>query len=554
MALNIEISDVGRENVVSRGYLHSSTFNFRNAVAITKETSRFNMNENYYQEIERKLIEMKEKLQSKENDFYLMFGINTGDSSKNAYQFNKLFGKSIQRYKVIQKLNTEEFLKMSDKNLTNIIQKVVLKFEGICNDQNINIERILDPYDFNSFMEESLKALNRIYPLILNENKNKKSLRKAILKSGKINDKIEVRFGEIFKKEFPDQVNKISDQSSQEFLNNILLYLQPDEEFAKIIKKSFNKIKNKLNLNTYERNNRIGIIGEIQAQMFLDLLLDSISDNAPKSFYVGNLYDSKTKKQSPIDFLVGKYGIQIKNTMEAIENSTIKPFYDVKVQSDISLDNFISRLNRADAQEFKYLIANVSWLRNNGLNKNEEFDKLKFNDIPMILEYINNILNSYSEQLLHTEASKVINKEGKTLKNSYGNTFFLLKGEYLIPISIMIDGIIEALRLENQKDSSGVGFFYRNDLGINNKKGKTVRLNSATNLENAVSIHHKKIDILSSMAEDSSLNPNEFDYSGELLDYGSSLTDDLVGSMNIRIKYKFITENLNKISNNLKLW
>jgi hypothetical protein len=554
MAFMMEISDTGRENVVSRGYLHSSTFNFRNAVAMSMPSSRFNMDEEYYRKTENKMLAIKQRLEAKENEFYLMFGINTGDNARNAFEFNKLFSKSLRRYKVLKKMNTDGFLKMSDGNLTNTIQKVVTKFENTCKDRSIDIGRILNPTDLNSFMEESLKALNVIYPLSLGKRTDKRALKKAFTKSGRINKTMEVRFGEIFKKEFPDEVNKISDQSAKEFLNNMLLYLQPDEELAAVIKKSFNKVKSKLNLQVVERNNRIGIYGEIQTQVFIDLLLDAMADEAPKSFYVGNLYDSTTKKQSPVDFLIGKYGIQVKNTTEAIENSSVKPFYDVKVQSDITLKNFISRLRGADAEEFRYLVSNVIWLRNNGLDGHERSDKLKFDEIPMILGYINNILSTYSEQLLHTEASKIIDKNGRTKGTSYGNTFFLLKGEYLIPISVMIDGIIKAMRLENQKDSVGVGYFYRDDLGVTNKKGDSVQLNAAPNLENAVLIHKTKLEILEAMGMDGSLNLDAYDYSGDLLDYGAGLTDQLTSGVNIRIKYKFITENLNKINNNMKLW
>lgn len=554
MAFIMEISDTGRENVVSRGYLHSSSFNFRNAVALSMVSSRFYMGQEYYEKTEKRFIDIRNKLRAKEDDFYSIFGINTGDSVTNAYQFNQLFQKSLSRYKVLQKMNTQGFLKMTDSNLVDTMQQVVAKFEDICQDNSIDIERILNPKDFNAAMEEALKALNIIYPLVMGKKTGKKSLKVAFVSGGKVNPEIEVRFGDIFKKEFPNEAKKISEQSSKKFLNNMLLYLKPDEEFAAIIRKSFNKVKDRLNLEVIEKNNRVGIIGEIQTQIFLDLLLDDMANNAPKSFYVGNLYDSETKKQSPVDFLIGKYGIQVKNTTEAIENSTVKPFYDVKVQSDITLSNFIARLKGTDAEEFKYLITNVAWLRNNGLDGHQRSDPLKFDEIPQILEYINNILASYSEQLLHTEANKIVSKKGRSYGTNYGNTFFLLKGEYLIPISVMVDGVIQALRLENQKDSMGVGYFYRNDLGVTNKTGDSVKLNAATNIGNAIAIHERKSEILGGMAEAGELNPDALDYSGDLLDYGASLGDDLANGMNIRIKYKFITENLNKIENNLRLW
>ena len=197
------------------------------------------------------------------------------------------------------------------------------------------------------------------------------------------------------------------------------------------------------------------------------------------------------------------------------------------------------------------------------MDGHQRSDPLKFDEIPQILEYINNILASYSEQLLHTEVNKVVSKKGRSYGSNYGNTFFLLKGEYLIPISVMVDGVIQAMRLENQRDgrkyktfpgSDGAGYFYRNDLGLTNKTGDSVKLNAATNIGNAVAIHEKKSEILAGMAAAGELNPDALDYSGDLLDYGASLGNDLASGMNIRIKYKFITENLNKIENNLKLW
>lgn len=546
---SIEITDTGRSNVVSKGYLHSTTFNFRNAVAVGLETSRFFMDNKYYNDIEKKLINIRDSLISKEDSFYSYFGINTGDSSRNAFMFNQLLKSSLEKYEVLKKMNSSSFFNSLDDKLNEMIQFVANYFQDKLTDSSVDIEKIINPVDLESFFDESLKLLNKTYYLTFGE---KSQLRKVFLKNGQRNKTFEVRFGEIYKT-LSKETEQISENKSSEFINNMIYFLKPDHDLEILMRKSFNKVKDKLNISTYEKNNRIGIIGEVQAGIIIDLLLDSMADDAPKSFYVGNLYDSGTKKQSPIDFLVGKYGIQVKNTMEAIENSTVKPFYDIKLQTSVSLNTFISRLD-SSAEEFKYLVTNVAWLRNNGLNENQKEDKLKFSDIPLILEYINNILSINAEKLLHTEATKVLNKQGKVLRNTYGNTFFLLKGRYLIPISVMVDGMIKTLREQNEAESSGIGFFSRTDLGVSNKKGKEVKLNSSVNLKNAIAIQNKKHEILSRMGSSGELNMDGFDYSGELLDYGSSLGDDLSSGMNIRVNYKFITENLNKLENNLRLW
>lgn len=546
---SIEITDTGRSNVVSKGYLHSTTFNFRNAVAVGLETSRFFMDNKYYNDIEKKLINIRDSLISKEDSFYSYFGINTGDSSRNAFMFNQLLKSSLEKYEVLKKMNSSSFFNSLDDKLNEMIQFVANYFQDKLTDSSVDIEKIINPVDLESFFDESLKLLNKTYYLTFGE---KSQLRNVFLKNGQRNKTFEVRFGEIYKT-LSKETEQISENKSSEFINNMIYFLKPDHDLEILMRKSFNKVKDKLNISTYEKNNRIGIIGEVQAGIIIDLLLDSMADDAPKSFYVGNLYDSGTKKQSPIDFLVGKYGIQVKNTMEAIENSTVKPFYDIKLQTSVSLNTFISRLD-SSAEEFKYLVTNVAWLRNNGLNENQKEDKLKFSDIPLILEYINNILSINAEKLLHTEATKVLNKQGKVLRNTYGNTFFLLKGRYLIPISVMVDGMIKTLREQNEAESSGIGFFSRTDLGVSNKKGKEVKLNSSVNLKNAIAIQNKKHEILSRMGSSGELNMDGFDYSGELLDYGSSLGDDLSSGMNIRVNYKFITENLNKLENNLRLW
>lgn len=545
----IEITNTGRSNVVSRGYLHSTTFNFRNAVAVGLETSRFFINNEYYDEIEKRLIKIRDSLAAKEDSFYSIFGINTGDSSKNAFMFNQLLRSSLEKYEVLKKMNSSSFYNSLDNKLNEMIQSVANHFQNKITDPSIDIEKIINPTDLESFFNESLKLLNKTYYLTFGK---RSQLKKVFLKNGQMNKTFEIRFGEIYNTLSKD-AKQISEDKSVEFINSMISYLKPDHDLEILMRKSFNKVKNRLNISTYEKNNRIGIIGEVQAGILIDLLLGSMADNAPKSFYVGDLYDSGTKKQSPIDFLIGKYGIQVKNTMENIENSTIKPFYDIKLQTSISLDTFINRLN-TNAEEFKYLVTNVAWLRNNGLNEDQKEDKLKFSDIPLILEYINNILSMNAEQLLHTEATKVLNKQGKVLRNTYGNTFFLLKGRYLIPISVMVDGMIKTLREQKESESSGVGFFSRTDLGVSNKKGKEVKLNSSINLKNAIAIQNKKHDILARMSNQGDLNMDGFDYSGELLDYGSSLGEDLSSGMNIKINYKFITENLNKLENNLRLW
>ena len=542
-----EISEEGRRNVVSAGYLHSTTFNFKNAVAGGLETSRFHIGEDYYSKVEKSLENIKNKLLRKENQFYKIFGISGGDSATNAYRFNQLLRKSMERFETLKRLTSDSFYKFIDQDLVNQIQTVAQFFEQKCYDNNIPIEDIIEIKDVDSFLNQALNLINAIYTWEFSGT-GKRKLRTAITSDGKINKNLKVRFNKVFQEYIKIESRKIQEKRSIDLKKRIISFLNPDDEFRRIIEKSFDEIKDRMNLSILEQNNTIGIIGEIDASILIDLMLDKMADKAPKSFYVGDLRNAD-KKQSPIDFLIGKYGIQVKNTSKNLSDTTGIPFYDIHVQSSLSLDTFIGRLD-VNADEYRYLVANVMWLRNNGMDKNGKEDKLNMSDIPQILEYINGIISQAAEELFSTKAQDIFDKSGKKVATSYGNTFFLLKGEYLIPISVMIDGIIATLREENQRDTSGIGYFDRNTLWTTNKKNKQASLTSSTSIANANMIKEEKRDAISQIGD----NFVAMNYPEPLLGVGSKYGQEIISNTNINIKYKFVLENLNKIENNLRIW
>ena len=542
-----EISEEGRRNVVSAGYLHSTTFNFKNAVAGGLETSRFHIGEDYYSKVEKSLENIKNKLLRKENQFYKIFGISGGDSATNAYRFNQLLRKSMERFETLKRLTSDSFYKFIDQDLVNQIQTVAQFFEQKCYDNNIPIEDIIEIKDVDSFLNQALNLINAIYTWEFSGT-GKRKLRTAITSDGKINKNLKVRFNKVFQEYIKIESRKIQEKRSIDLKKRIISFLNPDDEFRRIIEKSFDEIKDRMNLSILEQNNTIGIIGEIDASILIDLMLDKMADKAPKSFYVGDLRNAD-KKQSPIDFLIGKYGIQVKNTSKNLSDTTGIPFYDIHVQSSLSLDTFIGRLD-VNADEYRYLVANVMWLRNNGMDKNGKEDKLNMSDIPQILEYINGIISQAAEELFSTKAQDIFDKSGKKVATSYGNTFFLLKGEYLIPISVMIDGIIATLREENQRDTSGIGYFDRNTLWTTNKKNKQASLTSSTSIANANMIKEEKRDAISQIGD----NFVTMNYPEPLLGVGSKYGQEIISNTNINIKYKFVLENLNKIENNLRIW
>ena len=542
-----EISEEGRRNVVSAGYMHSTTFNFKNAVAGGLEGSKFHIDEEYYQKMESSLGKIKNKLLRKENQFYKIFGISGGDSATNAYRFNQLLRKSMERFKVLKKITSSSFYKFIDQDLFNQIQAVAEFFEEKCYDKNIPIEDIIEFKDIDSFLNQALNLINAIYTWEF-QGSGKRKLRKAVVSSGEINSNLKVRFNEVFQKYIKIEAEKIQSKRSADLKKRIITFLNPDDEFRRIIERSYDEIKDRMNFSVLERNNTVGIVGEIDASILIDLMLDKMADKAPKSFYVGDLQDINNK-QSPIDFLIGKYGIQVKNSTKDLSETTGIPFYDIHVQSSLSLDTFISRLN-INADEYRYLVTNVMWLRNNGMDKNGSEDKLRMSDIPYILEYINGVISQASEDLFSTKAQDVFDKSGKKIASSYGNTFFLLKGQYLIPISVMIDGIIKTLREEEQKNTSGIGYFDKNTLWTSNKKNKQVSLNSSTNIANSNKIKEEKRDAISQIGD----NYVSMNYPEPLLGVGSRYGQEIISNTKINIKYKLVMENLNKIENSLRIW
>ena len=66
-----------------------------------------------------------------------------------------------------------------------------------------------------------------------------------------MNKTFEIRFGEIYNTLSKD-AKQISEDKSVEFINSMISYLKPDHDLEILMRKSFNKVKDKLNISTYE--------------------------------------------------------------------------------------------------------------------------------------------------------------------------------------------------------------------------------------------------------------------------------------------------------------
>lgn len=139
------------------------------------------------------------------------------------------------------------------------------------------------------------------------------------------------------------------------------------------------------------------------------------------------------------------YRFQIKNSLVELGWSSIKINNDVKM--DTTIDTMIHNglINKLNAKEIYYLFANLFFFQN--INKNES--KLKVRDVELsgtnIYTRVNLIMKTLIEYFLELEFSKELNKESDKVVKNMGNTFFIYKNKYLIPISWYYTTVIEEI-------------------------------------------------------------------------------------------------------------
>lgn len=564
----IQVTDEVRRNVVNEGYLHSATSNFENIVAVGYRFSQFYFNDEKREAVNKLLDEIIQRMRATENGFFALFNIQGKNIAEKAYNFNKLLEKSMIDFEAFQRLSDPKLYTFLDKRYEEKIDLIIRNFEKWCEKNNSEVtKKISKDADLTTKLSRIWEAINSRYYLEITtgeKNKTPVQLRKKAPASLSVATKtFRVRLNTL-SEALEKQLGIVNTQTETDLLEQIIQYVKPNADLEKLIRESYNEIKGKVDFLATNKSNLIGAIGELNIKILLDMLASKMADKTLKSFYVGDLYraaSGKDRKQSPIDFLIGKYGIQVKNTESDLLN---KKFHNVKVVSDVTLDTFIKKTlgNSAAASmanQFRYLVINVSWLRYHGLSKDGEDDRLQLSDIPEVLQFINGILAQAGEAIFHTEAQKVFKGE-KEIARNVRNVIFLLQSRYVVPISLMMEGVKQAWNSYDQKTSSGIGYFKNNELSVNDKmgtvstKGAKGEIKRKVNLNAVVNLGAEEIQRVKKEEKLIGLPDNQLTYSGELLSYGSDLGQQFASGTTININYTFMMENLNNIYNYLRIW
>lgn len=540
-----------QENLVSSGYLHSTTKGFRYFVAASKDYSIFHRSEQHKEVIKEKLKELKKSTENVEREFYSKFGIMDEDIAIAAKRFNtEVLQASMKNYHILKGINTPGFYNEIKSPYTNE-DKAELVYKKF---NDIEISKKIGP----SIIAE---GLNKISDILNNTNlygnTKKHKLKKVYTeKDLKITDafyKALDKYNPELKYKIDEELNKSDKEYKKNIKNVIKKYLinhGADKKFITLFSKDLDKI-----LSTFKSSqlnntiNQQGMIGEVINMFTLERIQEEISNSLNNKglakmaiLYTGTakILDESGKdtgKYAPIDFFMDKFGIQSKNTL----NLSNEGFNDIRIADSVSLDTFIQRLsNNKDvgknaAEQYRYLAQNIAWLRNNSLDR----DNLKINEISSIMDFISDILATGARDLLihNNRAIKINNK--KTIKGHYGNVFYFFRTEFLIPVSLMIDGLIDAV---DKYQGESIGKFSNSSFSIKkqNEEGQ-VNIISSGGLDKK-EFYNKKIQAL----KDYDGETNVYRYPENLVAIGSEGGATFRNLVGVSVYYKFNLSNLVK--------
>lgn len=512
---NMPIGSEGQNNLLKYSYLHSRTYNFNRALDLFGTGSIFEYN-SMKSIAMNKLRKMIDKLEEREHTFYMSFN---NPRIKDIKTFNEVLSESASYIKVLNKLNNEVF-----KN------KIIVSYEDKLREIGLFYftEHSIDFVDTDK-MRIQIEQL-----IIDNINKSRKNE-----KTGKIAHKVSSVKGDVFKNVMRDMYEGIPNKNIKNLKDyvweQILVFLNEDlkgengQEIKLYLKRAYDTITTESlynkspEINTSDDSNVIGLIGELSAAGLLNAVED-LFHNETKNYYIGGTQNKEGKKL-PVDFLVGKYGFQVKNTL------SIKDTHSFKVQENISIETFSDRLIGADKKLMKYLLANIIYLQ-----KNAEDENLTVSNYEYIINFVNQLISSYADMLLSTEAEEQ--------NYNFSNLFFIYKSKYLIPISVMLEGAFEAIQRETQTELGGIGY-------INKNLGKEFKIKDGGSLsEGPKQIIQNKYQKI----RESNLYGKELTYGGTLGPYGGELGQEVLKGAKIRINYTLTMNNLKNIENKIGIF
>ena len=544
------ISSNTQQNLVSNSYLHSNPFNFTNAVAIATSGSVFNL-QNQLTLVKEKMNKSLRILKTREAQFYSYIGV------KDYREFNSKFREVLEEYQCLNELKGVAFANFINSSFMDRVLFIADQLGEFIEIDEQSIEeiekQILNMVNDNYILQDNERKLN----VAFSARGGQKSLARPTKNIQVRLDKIMLKKGLEKKAIKKGILVKDLGDAAVEFLTKKGYVVSA--KLRSILKTSFEQMKNKINLSVTDESNALGVVGEFQSQILFNLVLEKTSnqDKMRKAMYVGADKDKSTGRQSSIDFLIGKFGIQIKNTKRdlAKEALTDKNHHSINLVREIGLDNFSSRISEGDL--YKYLVQNVLFLSQYGLDKNGNPDNLDFSQerISKIIDFITSILNANSQSLLHAEVDKVFSDEveKRISRNTYGNVFFLLGGEYLIPVSLMLEGIMQQMidDLAGFTDGAGIGTYtYNNRVGIENSKiGKTQIVYQGSSVS-AVELQQRKKDEIANI---DSANDDEYTYPENIMAIGREAGNSIRSGLKVKISYNYNLKRLLDIAEKISI-
>ena len=144
---------------------------------------------------------------------------------------------------------------------------------------------------------------------------------------------------------------------------------------------------------------------------------------------------------------------------------------------------------------------------------------------------VNLIMKTLIEYFLELEFSKELTKESNKVVKNMGNTFFIYKNKYLIPISWYYTTIIEEINeffgiVKEEKDENGRLITVRN-------LSQFSPANSSNIYPNPTAFWQGKLDILKTIKSNKTDKTNQLNYPNNLLKYGSNAGNNAIHQLRL---------------------
>lgn len=433
-----EIGSNVYSKLVSKGYLHSNYYNFIRVADVNSRMATHKQSQETKEVID-KLRNLSNYSKKIERLFYDDLSV------RDSYEFelkylitDNLKNETIQQV-AIRVINSEDFLNhISDIIDYNRLADSIFKDFGTSGKSISNRAQLGDEIINELVMNDFENEFNKMFREFLGRGagskvKIQKSSNKNVQKF--INVKMEEFGNEIYIDEnIKNLVNYFEEKVKKELNDKQQKIISGDEE--EILKKMKEKLKVQIKAaakdgNLTSKSSQIGVLLEISL------------DVAGLGKNIGNIKDEKGRKTGSDLIITGKsgreYKIQLKNSFST------SPFMNIKLQDSIKLETFLQKLDSSQQNEIGYLLANILYLKEYGLNQNGKPRPLKINTVAKTRDYIKVLLNEVIYTFLGQEYIDTADEEIKNNTSNIGNLFFIYQGRYLIPISAFLDNAIKII-------------------------------------------------------------------------------------------------------------